>query len=197
MAPHRSGSFDPRETQALLREDPTARLIAAFLTAPDPLSAADLADGRDRRTVEDRVARLLAAGIVEPATPGTYRLTDEACSFIEDLADPPEALTDAVVAPPDPEDDEAAGAIVVSGTDEDTPALPGLRDALVDALAHRHRRPAIDEFLRQHGLEQFATVLYYAYRVEQGELGEDEATAELPVDQALFDTARSLVEDAA
>jgi hypothetical protein len=179
-------ALDGEEVRALLRDERLAALTSA-LAVDGPLSATGLADrlaDQGRRDVEDRLARLLGAGVVEPAGTTEYRLTDGARSLLEDTDD---ADDDEPADPPVPEevtDDE--------GT-PDEPSPTAIHRALVDALANRNHRPAMDSFIRKHGMQRFAAVVYQAYRVEQGVLTVDEAADELDVDAAVVTETREIV----
>jgi hypothetical protein len=51
----------------------------------------------------------------------------------------------------------------------------------------------MDSFIRKHGMQRFAAVVYQAYRVEQGVLTVDEAADELDVDAAVVTETREIV----
>lgn len=179
------GSFDPEEALSLATDAGTAALVSALAGADGPLSAAELAErtADPRRDVEDRLAQLLAADVVEPATATDYRLADGAVELFADAGVLPDREEAA-------EDDETPLALPGDG---DGPEA-GMHEALVDALANRGHRPEIDAFVREHGLEAFAAVLYHAYRVRRGELTEREAAAELDVDPELVTAVCEVVD---
>jgi len=137
-------SFDPDEARALLGDERLSALVDELVAADGPLSAAELADRRedqDRRDVEDRLARLLAAGVVEPANTTEYCLSGEAVGLLsgpDDEGDVPD-VPDEV---PSTEDAE-----------ETDPGPTQIHRALVDALANRNHRPAMDSFIRKHGVQ--------------------------------------------
>jgi hypothetical protein len=177
-------SFDGEEARALLGDERLSALVDELAAADDPLTAAELADRRgdqDRRDVEDRLARLLAAGVVEPASATAYRLSSEAVDLLS-VDDEDEAASDV----PDE----------VPGTEEgDEPGPTQIHRVLVDALANRSHRPAMDSFIRKHGMQRFAAVVYHAYRVERGEVSESEAADELDVDVDIVSETREIVAD--
>lgn len=178
-------ALDPEEASALLRDERLAALATA-LAADGPLSATDLADAVDdqeRRDVEDRLAQLLGAGVVESAGTTEYRLTDGARDLLGDDD------TDEQADPPVPE--EVADA--ADADDPDEPSPTAIHRALVDALANRSHRPAMDSFIRKHGMQRFAAVVYQAYRVEQGVLTVGEAADELDVDEAVVTETQEVV----
>lgn len=193
MTPSGRDGLDTDEALALLGDRRVAALAEELAAADDPLSAADLAAAnpdQDRRDVEDRLARLLAAGVVESASTTEYRIAPAATGLFED--EPADA------APDEPADATEGDVPVPAGDDDDDGSRPSpsrLHRALVDALANRQQKPAMDSFIRQHGVRRFAAVVYQAYRVEQGDISADAAADELDVDVAVVSETRDAVAD--
>lgn len=193
-APGHDG-LDTDEALALLGDPRLAALAEELAASDDPLSAAELAAAnpdQDRRDVEDRLARLLAAGVVESASSAAYRIAPAATDLFEDEPTgetPDEAAEPAesdVPVPADDDDDDGNGT---------GPSPSRLHRALVDALANRQQKPAMDSFIRQHGVRRFAAVVYQAYRVERGDISADAAADELDVDVAVVSETRDAVAD--
>ncbi|MFB6171501.1 MAG: hypothetical protein ABEJ23_03135 [Haloarculaceae archaeon] len=180
--------LDADEALALLDDRRLAALAEDLVAATEPLTAADLAAAnpdQDRRDVEDRLARLLGAGVIESAGATGYRVAPAAADLLDDDRDDA-ADDDRDDVPAVPTPDEAA---------DPRPSPSRLHRALVDALANRQRKPAMDSYIRRHGVRQFAAVVYQAYRVEKGATSETDAAAELDVDVAVVSETREFVAD--
>lgn len=191
MTPSGHDELDTDEALALLSDRRMAALAEDLAGADDPLSAADLAAAnpdQDRRDVEDRLARLLAAGVVESASATEYRIASAATGLFDEAAE--ETPDDAAAA-------EASDvpAPTPDAGDATRPSPSRLHRALVDALANRQHKPAMDSFIRQYGVRRFAAVVYQAYRVEQGDVSEAAAADELDVDVAVVSETRDAVAD--
>lgn len=191
MTPSGYDGLDTDEALALLEDQQMAALAEDLAGADGPLSAADLAatnPDQDRRDVEDRLARLLAAGVVESASATEYRITSAATGLFDD---------ETTETTPDDEPTDKQSDVPASTSDDDAtrPSPSRLHRALVDALANRQHRPAMDSFIRQHGVRRFAAVVYQAYRVEQGDISKDAAADELDVDVAVVSETRDAVAD--
>lgn len=189
MTPSGHDGLDTDEALALLEDARMAALAEELAGADRPLSAADLAAAnpdQDRRDVEDRLARLLAAGVVESASATEYRIAAAATDLFGDgpTADDSDSESDEVPEVPAASDDASA-----------KPSPSRLHRALVDALANRQHNPAMDSFIRQHGVRRFAAVVYQAYRVEQGAISEDVAADELDVDVTVVSETRDAIAD--